>query len=111
MGPHENGDCIMTAYTDSMVAELTKTGSFDYDSAAAYAEKHNLSIRSVISKVKSLGLEYTKREVVKSVSGAKVRKSDLVASLAIKIDADPDALAGLAKADMASLKALIKAVA
>lgn len=100
----------MSQYTDSMVAELTKIGSFNYDSAQSYANSHNLSVRSVISKVKSLGLEYTAREVVKAASKPRVRKSDVVAGIAASLQVNADALAGLAKADMAALEALAKAI-
>lgn len=48
----------MSAYTNSMVAELNNNAPFNYDKAAIFAERHNVSVRSVISKVKSLGLEY-----------------------------------------------------
>lgn len=100
----------MSQYTDSMVAELTKMGSFDYDSASQYASEHNLSVRSVISKVKSLGLEYKAREVVKAQSKPRVRKADVVAGIAASLQVNADALAGLAKADMAALEALAKAL-
>jgi hypothetical protein len=97
---------IMSNYTDNMVAEMEKIGSFNYDSAAAFAEKHGLSTRSVISKAKSLGLEYAPRVVAKS-STPRVRKSDVVAQIAEQLGADADALSGLAKADMRSLNELV----
>lgn len=100
----------MSAYTDSMVSELTKTGSFDYASAQAFAEKHNLSARSVISKVKSLGLDYTPKPKVASKGGDRVRKSDVVRAIASELGTDYDSLAGLAKADGQSLAALLTAV-
>ena len=49
----------MTTYTDSMVAELSNNAPFDYSKAEIFAGRYNVSVRSVISKVKSLGLEYT----------------------------------------------------
>jgi len=97
---------IMSNYTDNMVAEMEKIGSFNYDSAEAFAEKHGLSTRSVISKAKSLGLEYAPRVVAKS-STPRVRKSDVVAQIAEQLGADADALSGLAKADMRSLNELV----
>lgn len=96
----------MSNYTDNMVAEMEKIGSFNYDSAAAFAEKHGLSTRSVISKAKSLGLEYAPRVVAKS-STPRVRKSEVVAQIAEQLGADADALSGLAKADMRSLNELV----
>jgi len=100
---------IMSNYTDNMVAEMEKIGSFNYDSAAAFAEKYSdagISTRSVISKAKSLGLEYAPRVVAKS-STPRVRKSDVVAQIAEQLGADADALSGLAKADMRSLNELV----
>lgn len=98
----------MTAYTDSMVAELTKTGSFDYVSATRFAEKYSLSPRSVVSKVKSLGLAYTpKPKAASKPKGPK--KADVVAELAKSLGVSYESLEGLAKADMGSLKALVKA--
>lgn len=48
----------MSAYTNAMVTTLTANAPYNYDSASAFASQHGLSVRSVISKVKSLGLEY-----------------------------------------------------
>lgn len=100
----------MSQYTDAMVAQLTSAQSFDYDSASRFAEAHSLSVRSVISKVKSLGLDYTPRPVVRKTVGERVTKAQIVAEIATAVNGDVDALAGLAKADMASLVALRKAV-
>ena len=78
----------MSNYTDKMEAELRKIGSFNYDSAAAFADQYaDLTTRSVVSKVKSMGLEYTPRVVAKA-STPRVRKSDIVAALAEQIGAD-----------------------
>jgi hypothetical protein len=101
---------IMSNYSEKMEAELRKIGSFNYDSAAAFADRYaDLTTRSVVSKVKSMGLEYTPRVVAKA-STARVRKSDIVAALAEQIGADADALAGLAKADMRSLNELVSRI-
>ena len=95
----------MSNYTDNMVAEMEKMGKFTYESAAEYAHLYGLTTRSVISKAKSLGLEYTPKVVAKA-STPRVRKADVVASLALQIGADADALAGLAKADARALDEL-----
>lgn len=100
----------MSQYTDSMVAAMTKIGSFNYDSATAFANEHGLSVRSVISKVHNLGLEYTPREKAVANSAPRVRKADIVAGIAAAIEVNVEALEGLAKADMASLNALAKAL-
>lgn len=100
----------MSAYTDKMVAELQNNNPYNYDSAAQFAEKHSLSVRSVISKIKHLGLDYTARPVVKSSAGPRIRKADVVAEIATIIAVNVEALEGLAKADAASLNALREAV-
>lgn len=100
----------MSNYSEKMEAELRKIGSFNYDSAAAFADQYaDLTTRSVVSKVKSMGLEYTPRVVAKA-STPRVRKSDIVAALAEQLGADADALAGLAKADMRSLNELVSCI-
>ena len=96
----------MSNYTEKMVAQMEKIGSFDYASAEEFASKNGLTTRSVISKAKSLGLDYTPRVVAKAAT-PRVRKSDIVAQLAEQLGADADALAGLAKADMRSLNELV----
>ena len=62
----------MSNYTDSMVAALRAQAPFNLAKAKAFAEQHgSISYRSVIAKVKSLGLEYEKAAPV-----AKKAKSD-----------------------------------
>ena len=98
----------MSAYSNSMVTELCAS-AHTYETAAAFASKHNLSTRSVVSKIKSLGLEYKKKEVV-SVSQKRVSKADVVAEIAARLSTDVEKLAGLGKADAASLQQLLKAI-
>ena len=51
----------MSAYTPAMVAELTAQAPFSLAKAKAFAEQHpGVTYRSVIAKVKSLGLAYEK---------------------------------------------------
>lgn len=99
----------MSQYTAKMEGQLREIATFNYDTAAAYASEHSLSVRSVISKVKSLGLIYHPREKV--VAGTpRIRKADVVASIATASGADLDAIAGLEKADLRSLQELLKAL-
>ena len=99
----------MSNYSTSMVAAL-QSQSWDYDSASAFASEHNLSVRSVISKIKSLELDYTPKPKTVSTSGPRVVKADIVSAIAKALDADPDSLAGLAKADGRALNALLMAI-
>lgn len=45
-------------YTDAMLDELKSLGTISYDMADEFADKHGISIRSVIAKVRSLELPY-----------------------------------------------------
>ena len=96
-------------YTESIVAEMHEIGSFNYDSAAAFAAKHGLSTRSVISKAKYEQLPYEPKVVVKSAT-PRVRKSDVVAEIASGLGVPFETIEGLAKADMASIRALQAAI-
>lgn len=98
----------MSQYTAKMEGQLREAGAFNYDSAAAFADEHSLSVRSVISKVKSLGLEYRPKAV--AAAAPRIRKADLVSQIATASGANLDAIAGLAKADTASLRELLKAL-
>jgi len=51
----------MSAYTPAMVAQLNAQAPFSLAKAKAFAEQYpTVTYRSVIAKVKSLGLEYEK---------------------------------------------------
>ena len=53
----------MSAYTNAMVAELTNNAPFNLAKAKMFANRYpTVGYRSVIAKVKSLGLEYDKAE-------------------------------------------------
>ena len=53
----------MSVYTNAMVAELTNNAPFNLAKAKIFAERYPaVTYRSVIAKVKSLGLEYEKAE-------------------------------------------------
>jgi len=99
----------MSAYTDKMVLEMTSAGSFTYDSATAFADQYGLSVRSVISKVKNLGLDYTPKPVVAS-AGPRVRKADIVRMIEDQAGANTEDFAGLEKADMRALQNLLKLI-
>ena len=92
-----------------MVTAL-QSQSWDYESASAFASEHNLRVRSIISKIKNLDLDYTPKVKTVSTAGPRVVKADLVDAIAKALDADPDALAGLSKADTRALNALLMAI-
>ena len=101
----------MSNYTDKMVAQLTSDATsmdLDYDYAVEFASQHNLSHRSVISKIKALGLNYTPKPKVQAMP--RVRKAEIVSSIASAIGVPYDTIAGLAKSDAASLVQLRDAI-
>jgi hypothetical protein len=100
----------MTKYTDVMVKALESRESWDYAAAEAFATANGLSTRSVISKLKHLGLNYVPRPAAARKTDG-VRKSDVVADIARALSVNADVLAGLAKADRKALDALRDAVA
>ena len=91
-----------------MVKALTSQGAWTFDQAVQFAEANNLSTRSVVSKIKSLDLPYTPKP--KAASQPRFRKADTVLAIAKALNTDSDSLAGLAKADAASLSALLMAI-
>ena len=100
----------MSAYTEKMVAALHSKEQWSYDQAVAFANENGLSVRSVISKIKSEKLGYTPKP--KTKSGAKpVQKMTIVQSIAGYIGVNVELVEGLAKADKNSLIRLHNAVA
>lgn len=98
----------MSVYTEVMVAKLNAVAAWDFASAEAFAKENNLSTRSVVSKIKSLGLAYTPKPKAARKNPDAVRKADVVTAIALRIGADADKLAGLAKADMKALAELAR---
>lgn len=100
------------AYTDIEVAAIQAVvdehGSVSFEQAVELARELCKTPRSVISKVKQLGLPY----VPKEVEPAKDRgptKDQLVKTIAEHLNVEADALKGLAKATADSLKTLVAA--
>lgn len=102
----------MSLYTESMVAELMAKDAWTYDDAVIFADRHpSVSVRSVISKIKSLKLDYTAKPKAATAKTDKVRKSEIVADIAAALNIQADAISGLAKADAACLRVLLAKVA
>ena len=100
-------------YTEKQVAALQNAaklnGTLNGALAAQLSEQLGLSKRSVIAKIKSLGLPY---EVAKKpVKGTRATsKADYVTAIAKALDADASTLAGLEKATALSLSGLLQAI-
>ena len=74
-------------YTDMMLNELKSLGTINYDMADEFATKHDISIRSVIAKVRSLELPYQpkvtadKPKVTKKASESKAEVAAEIESM------------------------------
>ena len=93
----------MSAYTNAMVAELSNNAPFDYGKAKIFAERHNLTVRSVISKVKSLGLEYVaKAPVARKAKDTGPTKAQVLSDIRTKL-ALPNREGDLTKAELEAI--------
>jgi hypothetical protein len=101
----------MSNYTPVILAEMQSNDSFDYNSASAFASAHGLSVRSVISKVKHLGISYTPKAKVVSTAGPRITKADLVEAIAKAMALDVESISGLDKADANALRTLLEHIA
>lgn len=95
----------MSNYTKKMEAELASL-PMDYARAEALASQWGLSIKSVIAKTKSLGIDYQpKPKALRKGSG--ITKADLVKQIEAKLDCQLD---GLANASASALNTLLGAL-
>ena len=98
----------MSNYSQKMVKVMTAQENWDFAKAEEFASQNNLSTRSVISKVKSLGLGYTPKPKAEAKT-PRVRKADVVGAIALALEIPVDTIAGLAKADASALGNLLVA--
>jgi|TARA_R110000822_G_scaffold115897_2_gene247706 hypothetical protein len=105
------GNKNMSNYTPVILAAMQSNDSFDYDSASAFASAHGLSVRSVISKVKHLGISYTPKVKTVSTAGPRITKADLVEAIAKAMALDVESIRGLDKADAKALNTLLEHIA
>ena len=93
----------MSAYTNAMVAELSNNAPFNYDKAQIFAGRYNVSVRSVISKVKSLGLEYVaKAPVARKAKDTGPTKAQVLSDIRTKL-ALPSREGDLTKAELEAI--------
>lgn len=101
------------AYTSQQVAALEDAakanGTLNGELAAQLSADLGQSKRSVIAKIKSLGLPYT--VAAKPVKGTRATsKAEYVAAIAKALDAEASTFAGLEKATAAALSGLLVAI-
>ncbi len=97
-------------YTPAMLAVIEEYDRFDKAVAIEIAGRINKSPRSVIAKVKSMGLDYTVQRPVRKDGSAISRKIDTVLAIAKALDMDALELEGLTKAPKAALEALLREI-
>jgi hypothetical protein len=96
-------------YSASQVAAITNfDGPLDKDAAITIALQIGKSPRSVIAKIKSLGMDYIVQRPVRKDGAAVARKADIVDEIARALSMDVADLDGLAKAPRSALIALLK---
>ena len=97
-------------YTPAMLAVINEYDMFDKAVAIEIGARINRSPRSVIAKIKSLGLPYTLQRPVRKDGLPISRKIDTVLAIAKALDMDPLDLDGLTKAPKSALEALLREI-
>ena len=97
-------------YTPQMIAVINGYDHFDADVAQDIADQIGKSRRSVIAKIKSMGLSYTVQRPVRKDGSPITRKTDTVIAIAKALDMDALELEGLTKAPKAALEALLREI-
>lgn len=94
----------MSNYTEEQVRDLTSQERWTFAECVAYAQKEGLKHRSVISKVKSLGLEYEPKPVKVTKQGEPViLKSVYISAIQAAVGITLPTLSKMTKADLEKL--------
>ena len=97
------------SYTVEQVAALTNAAPVTFAMAEDFATEFGKTPKSVIAKVKSLGLAYVAKPVApKRPKG--LTKAELVAAIAAKLSVEAEALDGLTKATSQVLGKLLNSL-
>ena len=99
----------MSNYTDSMISEIRANAPLNLEKAHALADKFGatISYRSVISKAKSLGVDYEKKApAAKKSKASEPTKADLLAEIR-RSAALPEREGDLVKNELLAIMALI----
>ena len=97
-------------YTPAMLAVIGEYDRFDKAVAIEIAGRINKTPRSVIAKIKSMGLDYTVQRPVRKNGDPISRKIDTVLAIAKALDMDALDLDGLTKAPKSALEALLREI-
>ena len=97
-------------YTPEMLAVIKGYDTFNKETATEIAGKIGKSPRSVIEKIKSMGLSYTVQRPVRKDGSPITREIDTVIAIARALDMDALELEGLTKAPKSALEALLREI-
>lgn len=98
-------------YTEKMLEELKSMGTVTYDMANAFAIKHNITIRSVVAKVRSMELPYQPKvslEKPKVVKEVKESKASVAAEIESMLNVTFKGLDKLVLEDLVKLRNVVK---
>ena len=98
-----------TSQVETIQRAAQELGTLNGQIAGELAKEIGKSKRSVIAKIKSLGLDYT--VAAKPVKGTRATsKAEYIAAIAKALDADESSLAGLEKSTASALSNLLAAI-
>lgn len=98
-------------YTEKMLDELKSMDVITYDMANEFASKHNISIRSVVAKVRSMELPYQPKvstEKPKVTKDAKESKAAIAAEIESMLGVTFKGLDRLVLEDLTKLRNSVK---
>jgi len=101
----------MIKYTESMLNELQSLGTITYDMANIFALKHDISIRSVVAKVRSMDIPYepkvsTEKPKVTKASGQS--KAEIASEIESMLNVTFKGLDKLVLEDLVKLRNTVK---
>jgi hypothetical protein len=98
-------------YTEKMLNELKSFDVITYDDAMQFAEKHNISVRSVVAKVRSMELPYQPKPTDSAAKQAKAKgesKADLVTEIQSLLNVNFKSLDKMVLEDLIKLRNVMK---
>ena len=100
-------------YTDSMLAELKAMGTITYETAQVFADKHGISVRSVVAKVRAIELPYqpkvtTGEKKSKVIKASNESKADIAAEIEAMLRVSFKKLDNLVLEDLVKLRNVVK---
>ena len=98
-------------YTEKMLDELKSMGVITYDMAKEFSDKHDISLRSVVAKVRSMELPYQPKvsaEKPVAPKAAKESKADVATEIESMLNVTFKGLDKLVLKDLVKLRNVVK---